>query len=182
MKRNAEILQLPQAPQRSVASLRNWVNSTGSIVRRETVFLYSGDLCFTGGLKDHGIAWIESLVEHTFIYFYRSFMQARMLRHFRYQPSSQAESGRQCSTSPALSYNKQLFLFDGLTLHIITHSCMAALIVLLLLVPVIAIQALSSATMQMVCVALMSSLFTVIMSGPVNARTVEMFGPSATYR
>lgn len=182
MKRNAEILQLPQASQRSVASLLNWVNGTGSIVRRETAFLYSGDLCAVGGCKDHGIAWIESLVERIFIYFHQSFIQVRLLRPFRYQLPRQAESGRQYPTSAAALYSKQIFLFEGLALRVITHLCITALIVLLLLIPMIAMQAISSTTMQMVCVALMSMLFTVIMLGPVNARTAEMFGPSATYR
>lgn len=181
MKRNAEILQLPQASQRSVTSLLNWVDGTGSIVRRETAFLYSGDLCAVGGYKDHGIAWIESLVERIFIYIHLSFIQARLLRPFRYLPR-QAESGRQYSTSAAALYSKQIFLFEGLALRVITHLAITALIVLLLLIPMIVMQAISSPTMQMVCVALMSMLFTVIMSGPFNARTAEMFGPSATYR
>lgn len=174
MKRNTEILQLPQASQQSVASLLNWVNSTGSIVRKETTFLQDRDLCAVGDRKDHGIAWIESLIERTFIYLYRILIFSR-------QPSSQAEAEGQHSTSTTAPYNKQIFLFEGPALHVIAHLCFTTLIVLLLLIPVIAMQAMTSATMQMVCIMLMSICFTVIISGPVNARTTEIFGPSATY-
>lgn len=182
MKRNTEILQLPQAPQQSVASLLNWVNSTGSIVRKETAFLHGRDLCAVGGRQDHGIAWIESLIERIFIYFYRSFIQVRLPRPFQRQLPSQAEAERQYPRLAAESYSRQIFLFEGLTLRVMGHLCITALIVLLFLIPMIAMQAMSSATMQMVCIMLMSILFTVIISGPVNTRTAEIFGPSATYR
>lgn len=182
IKRNTEILQLPQAPKQSVASLLNWVNSTGSIVRKETAFLHSRDLCAVGGQKDHGIAWIESLIERIFIYLYLSFIQVRLLRRFQHQLPSQAEVERQYLTLAAASYSKQIFLFEGFALRVIGHLCITTLIVLLLFIPMIAMQAMSSATMQMVCIILMSILFTVIISGPVNARTAEIFGPSATYR
>ena len=56
VKRNTEILQLPQASQQSIASLLNWVNSTGSVVRKEMTFLHDRDLCAVGDRKDHGIA------------------------------------------------------------------------------------------------------------------------------
>ena len=181
MKRNTEILQLPQASQQGVASLLNWVNENGSIARNETAFLHARDLCAVGGQREHGIAWIESLVERIFIYFYPSFIQLRPLRPFQRPLASQAEAGRQ-PTMLATTYSKQLFLFDGLAPRIIAHLCITTLIVLLLLIPMVAMQAISSATMQMVCIMLMSTLFTVIISGPINARTAEIFGPSATYR
>lgn len=175
MKRNTEILQLPQAPQQSVASLLNWVNSTGSIVRKETAFLHDRDLCAVGGRKDHGIAWIESLLERIFIYFYRSIIFSR-------QPASQVDAERHYPTLAATSYTKQILLFEGLALHVIAHLCFTTLIVLLLLIPMIAMQAMNSTTMQMACIVLMSLFFTTIISSPVNARTTEIFGPSATYR
>lgn len=182
MKRNTEILQLPQAPKQSVASLLNWVNSTGSIVRKETAFLHGRDLCAVGGQKDHGIVWIESLIERIFIYLYPSFIQVRLLRPFQHQLSSQAEVERQYPTLAAASYSKQIFLFEGLSLRVIGHLCITMLIVLLLFIPMIAMQAMSSATMQMICITLMSIVFTAIISGPVNDRTAEIFSPSATYR
>lgn len=175
MKRNTEILQLPQAPQQSVTSLLNWVNSTGSIVHKETAFLHGRDLCAVGGRKEHGIAWIESLIERIFIYIYRSLIFPR-------QPPSQADAERQYPTLAAASYSKQIFLFEGRAVHVIAHLCVTTLIVLLLLIPMVVMQATTSATMQMACIMLMSILFTVIISGPVNARTTEIFGPSATYR
>lgn len=182
MKRNTEILQLPQAPQQSVDSLLNWVNSTGSIVRKETAFLHSRDLCAVGGRQDHGIAWIESLIERIFIYFYQSLIQVRLLKPFQRQLPSQAKAKCQYPTLATASYSKQIFSFEGLALRVAGHLCITALIVLLLLIPMIAMQAISSVTMQMVCIMLMSILFTVIISGPVNPRTAEIFGPSATYR
>ena len=55
MKRNTEILQLPQAPQQSVVSLLNWINSTESIVRKKTTFLHHQDLCAVENQKNHDI-------------------------------------------------------------------------------------------------------------------------------
>lgn len=182
MKRNTEILQLPQAPQQSVASLLNWVNSTGSIVREETAFLHGQDLCAVGGQKDDGIAWIESLVERIFIFFYLSLVRARLLRPFQPQLPSQGDAERRYPTSAAASYSKQIFLFEGLARRVVGHLCITTLVVLLLIIPMIVMQAMSSATMQMVCIMLMSILFTAIISGPVNGRTAEIFGPCATYR
>ena len=174
MKRNTEILQLPQAPQQSVASLLNWINSTGSIVRKKTTFLHDRDLCAVGDRKDHGIAWIESIIERTFIYFYRILIFSR-------QPSNQAEAEGQYPISTTASYNKQIFLFEGPVLHVIAHLCFTTLIVLFMLTLVIVTQAMISATMQTAFIMLMSVCFTVVISGPVNARTAEIFGPSATY-
>lgn len=181
LKRNDEILQLPQAPKQNVNSLLNWVNSTGSIVREETAFLHGRDLCVVGCRKDPGIAWIESLIERIFIHLYPTFIQIRLLGSFQHQLSSQAEVEHQYPTLAAASYSKQIFLFEGPALRVIGHLCITMLIVLLLFIPMITLQAMSSATMQMVCIMLMSILFTVIISGPVNARTAELFGPSATY-
>ena len=110
MKRNTEILQLPQAPQQSVDSLLNWVNSTGSIVRKETAFLHGRDLCAVGGRQDHGIAWIESLIERIFIYFYQSLIQVRLLKPSQSQLPSQAEAERQHPMLAAASYSKQIFV------------------------------------------------------------------------
>lgn len=44
IKRTTEMLQLPYVSKRSVDSLSNWVNGTGSIVRREMALLQSRDL------------------------------------------------------------------------------------------------------------------------------------------
>ena len=173
MKRNTEILQLPQAPQQSVASLLNWVNSTESIVRKKTTFLHDRDLCAVEDRKNHDITWIESLIERTFIYFYRILIFSR-------QPSSQAEAESQYSTSTA-SYSKQIFLFEGPALHVIAHLCFTTFIVLFIFISVIVMQIIISATMQMAFIMLMSVCFTFVISGPVNARTTEIFGLSATY-
>ena len=164
-----------------MVSLLNWINSTGSIVREETAFLHRRDLCAVGGWKDHGIAWIEYLIERIFIYFHQSFIQRRLLERFRHQLLGQAISGRQHSTSAAASYSKQLFLFEGLALRVIARICLTAVVVLLMLIPMLVMQVMTSATMQMLCIMLMSILFTVIISGPFNARTAEIFGPSASY-
>ena len=181
-KRNTEILRLPQAPQQSVASLLNWVNSTGSIVRKETAFLHGRDLCAVGGGQYYGTAWMKSLIERIFIFFYQSFIKLRLRRPFQRQLSSRVEAGSQHPTLATVSYSRQIFLFEGLALRVIGHVCVTALIVLLLLIPMIAMQAISSVTMQMVCIMLMSIFFTVIISGPVSPRTAEIFGPSATYQ
>lgn len=181
MKRNAVILQLPQAPQQSMASLLNWVNSTGSIVREETAFLHGKDLCAVGGWKDHGVAWIESLIEQILVYVHQSIIRMRLL-DFQHQLPSHPEAGQNNLSSATATHSKHLFLFEGFAMRLMTHLCITLLIVLLLLIPMIAMQAISSATIQMVCIMLMSVLFTIVMSGPIHARTAEIFGPSATYR
>ena len=172
LKRNAEILQLPCAPERSVASLLNWVNATGSITRRETDFLHSRDLCAVGGGRLDSVMWMESLIESSFIHFYQSFMRNDLLKHFKCR-----------SLKSATKSEKRIFLFEGQALGIVTHLCITALIVLLLLIPILVMQATSSSfTLQMVCITLMSILFIITMSGPAKARTAEIFGASATYR
>ena len=68
LKRHIEVLHLPDAPQRSVMSLLNWINGKGNIVCRETDFLQTQDLCAVGGGDHQGIAWMISLVERVFIH------------------------------------------------------------------------------------------------------------------
>jgi hypothetical protein len=154
LKRSSEILQLPSASSRSVTSLQNWTNSTGSISRRETAFLNDekADLCAVAGDQRNGIAQVESLLESAFV---------------------------MCQRSPLRE--PRLYLFEGRTLRIITHCCVTILIVLLLLVPILVLRNTSNVALQMVCIGMMAILFTVIMSGPMKARTAEIFGASATY-
>ncbi|MCJ1334640.1 hypothetical protein MMC10_011352, partial [Thelotrema lepadinum] len=172
VKRNVEMLQLPHPPKRSVDSLLNWVNATGSITRKETAFLHSRDLCAVGGREQNGIMWMESLVERIFIYFHQSFIQERFFRLFQCQPPA----------STATQNSKRFFLLEDLTQCIITHVCITTLIVLLMQIPMVAIPAASSSgTLQMICITLMSTLFTFIMSGPMKIRTAEIFSASTTY-
>jgi len=162
------MLQLPYASHRSVASLLNWINGTGSIVRKEAAFLQSRDLCAIGADELQGIAWMESLVERIFIYFHQVSIQAYLPGPFR----------RQSSTSALALREQRVFLFEGHALRVISVT---ALIVLLLLIPMFVMQATSSATLQMVCITLMSILFTIVMSSPMNVPTAEIFGASVTY-
>ena len=169
VKRNIEILSLLQAPQRSVASLLNWVNSTCSIVRSETAFLHSKGLYALGGPKDCGIAWVEDIVERISITLYKIFIQEHLPRLVQRQSSGEIEIGSEHSMLAAELYSEQLFLFEGTTLRLIVYLCLVTLIVVLLLVPVFVMQAMSSAMMHMICITLMSILFTMVMLGPIKA-------------
>jgi hypothetical protein len=163
------MLQLPNASPRSVASLSNWVNATGSIVRKETAFLQNRDLCAVGAEERYGIAWMESLIGRIFIYFQQVSTQAYLPKLFPRRSSASAVGTR----------GSRVFVFDGHTLHVISIT---TLILLLMLIPVFVMQATSSAALRLVCVMLMSILFTGVMSSPMNAPPAEIFGASATYK
>ena len=180
MKRNVEILELPDAHQRSIASLQNWVNNTGSVVRPETAFLYSTDLFAIGRPADHGILWIKIFIESVYFYFRRMIVHTRCFGLYRHQPLHQATRKHGEPSSAEHLFYEQLYLFQGHTMCIITHLCLMALIVLLLMIPMVFMQAIQSTALQMICVTLMSGLFTAIMTGPIEARTVELFGPLVT--
>ena len=113
---------------------------------------------------------VESLVESIFICFRQIFIMKSLLKTFQHRsPMLVAQS------------EKRLFLFEGQALCTVTHLCITILIVLLLLVPMVIMQATrNNFTLQMICITLMSILFTVLMSGPMKARTAEIFGASAT--
>lgn len=114
IKRTTEMLQLPYVSKRSVDSLSNWVNGTGSIVRREMALLQSRDLCVVGADEHHGIAWMESLVERIFIYFHQVSIRAYLPKAFR----------RQSSASGAAQCGKMVFLFEGHALLVISVTAL----------------------------------------------------------
>lgn len=51
-----------------MSSLRQWVNSTGSIYRKESDYLESADICAIGISESNGINLLKSIVEKGLIY------------------------------------------------------------------------------------------------------------------
>ena len=81
IKRNFQILALPSATKRDLASLRNWVEATGSIARDETTFLQEKDILTTSNSGNDAFAVIEPKVEGTFIGIHELLSRVNILCH-----------------------------------------------------------------------------------------------------
>src|ERR1700761_2423477 len=79
-----------------------------------------------------------------------------------------------------VSRNKHVFIFTGSRLRVLTRLLISWLMVSLLVLPVVMVHAVNSVTLQIVCVALSSTIFVLILSGVMNARVVDVFvaGPT----
>ena len=81
IRRNSQILALPSASKRDLSSLRNWVETTGSIARDETAFLEEKDVLTTGSSGNDAFAVIEPKVEGIFIGIYELLSKVNILSH-----------------------------------------------------------------------------------------------------
>lgn len=75
----------------------------------------------------------------------------------------------------------QIFVFSENMLRVLTSSPITALVLALLLIPPIVIPAVDSTSSQMFCILVSIVLFTITLSGPVNAKPAEVFSAGATY-
>ncbi|KAI0529879.1 hypothetical protein GGR58DRAFT_281222 [Xylaria digitata] len=155
LERNVRILQLPKASERNISNLRNWVTGTGNIYRTDTKFLYEADLCAVGSHENYGMLWLESWAE---------IIAIKALR---------------CFGKTSRSMN--IFIFPGSILRAATCCLITTLLLLLLLGPVLAIPAVNITVFQMLCISIASILFTMMLSGPMNAKPAEIFSAGATY-
>jgi hypothetical protein len=79
-----------------------------------------------------------------------------------------------------MSRNKDVFIFTGYGLRMFTRLVTGWLMVFLLVLPVVMVHAISSATMQILCIGVSSGLFVLILSGVMNAKAVDIFVAAPT--
>jgi hypothetical protein len=70
IERSYRVFALPDAPERDIGSIQNWIEGTGCIARDESAFLEKeNDLFNLASPRDYAIANLEPVIETIVMYF-----------------------------------------------------------------------------------------------------------------
>lgn len=183
MEHNHRILCLPEATDRDLDSLRNWIKGAGSISRHETAYLdrFADHLNVTGS-ADQAITRIEALVEDLAIW---ASYKLRKVSQDGHNASCVARMTRsQCCpclfrrrNSP-VTRDENIFIL-GPRLRILSRMMTTWVAGIVLMVPVIALYNISSPKGRLVAIVLTAAVFLSVVSVLTRARTLEIIAAGA---
>ncbi|KAK3343400.1 hypothetical protein B0T25DRAFT_554244 [Lasiosphaeria hispida] len=161
LERNHRVLKYEAAQRWNLASLQNWTEATGSVARAELAYLDKADdlLCLATQTDDI-LVCLELLLERAVIWVAELFgMEVRC----------------------GVSRDPNVYIFSGTAISRTAHALVAWLVILLLLIPVIAINALESTLLRLILIVLAAAMAVMLFAVLTRARTWEMFLAGATY-
>ncbi|KAI8711118.1 hypothetical protein NCS52_01487200 [Fusarium sp. LHS14.1] len=159
--RAARAFSLQPADEKDIASLQNWVAATGCLAADETAYLSCFDeLISLAPVADSAIQQLESWVEES------------LTRHW-----PEFRNGR----SHNRSRRDKVYLFKGRLIQRTAKAVLFSIITLLLLMPVIACNLISTASVRIMIVIVFTIAYLVILSWLTKSRTIELILAGATY-
>ncbi|KAK0716306.1 hypothetical protein B0H67DRAFT_582828 [Lasiosphaeris hirsuta] len=161
LERNHRVLKYETPQHSNLASLQNWTEATGSLARAELAYLGNADdlLCLATQ-TDNILVHLELLLERAIIWAAGLF-------------------GKDISCRASRDPN--VYIFTGTAISRTAHALVAWAVILLLLSPVIALNALESALLRLILIILAAAMAVVLFAVLTRARTWEMFVAGATY-
>lgn len=157
--RSRRMLGYAAADTREVQSLLNWNDGTACIPRAEAAYLeQTRDLCSVAASASSAETQVEAWVENLLIWLW---------------------GGRFCTRN--VSQDEQVKIVPKPSLQRAARILMAAVLILLLSVPVILCNAVESASSRIAVVLFATIVFIVTLSSLTRANAVEMFGAGAAY-
>ena len=183
-----------QAPKRGdVKSLKNWIENSSSLATDESAYLSKPDLLCAGAASDDPLVQVELLLEKVVIFCYGLFKGVRRLNSpdclflvFRSHPLPAHHISLLELTyllqrpQIDLSRDPNVFIFSSSLLKRITRGFIAWVVVLTLLVPVIAINAVERVAIRMGIIVVASAVVIMMLALITKIKTWEMFLGGAT--
>ncbi|KAL2065987.1 hypothetical protein VTL71DRAFT_2058 [Oculimacula yallundae] len=160
--RCCKVAVLPTASNDTISSLKNWLDGHGGVAREETRWLdFETDIFTTVSCDDGAISILRPWIERIAVNVYR---------RFRKRPRTE------------VSRDEHVFVFSETSLRLVTRAVIALILVVLLPIPIVVLQAITSPGPRVVCTALALVTLLLTISCLTNAKTAEMFIAGATYR
>ncbi|CZR56216.1 uncharacterized protein PAC_06104 [Phialocephala subalpina] len=150
--------QVPK--RRDVKNLTNWIENSANLATDETAYLSKSDLLSVGTPSDEPLAQVELFLEKVIMFCYRIFKKRPKID---------------------LSRDPNVFIFSSPLLKRITRSLIAWIVVLILLIPVIIINAVSKVAIRMGVIVVASAVVIMTLALMTKVKTWEMFLGGATY-
>ncbi|KAF2495500.1 hypothetical protein BU16DRAFT_561784 [Lophium mytilinum] len=169
--RNERVLGLERPNRRDIANLENWIDSTGCLARQETAYLGKGeDLATLASPADRALNAFEGPIEGFLIWIATKFNKVWLPLE-----SENASPRLQVSRDP------NVHIFSSALVARLGRFLVASLLVLLLLIPVIIVNAIDSVALRLLVIAISSTIFIIVLSMLTKARTGEIFVAGATF-
>jgi hypothetical protein len=169
MKDYHHAMRLPSASPRDIASIKNWLDGTGSIARAETDFLeHQHDMVNLTGALDSAVNYIEILVEK---------LPKRLAAHVRkvkYLPEV-LKPGRS-----DLTQDPHIF-FAGPLLRSFSRAVTSWVAAAILLAPVVVLFCIQDALWRLITITVAILFFLTALSTWTKARTIEVVTAGARY-
>ncbi|KAK4222723.1 hypothetical protein QBC38DRAFT_489203 [Podospora fimiseda] len=157
-ERTYRILGLPAAHKRDITSIRNWVEGTASVSKVETNYLsHQDELACLAPSGDSALHQLECWIEDKF----RSY--------FRKSPYHNV------STDP------NVFIYNGSWIRRITKGILLILITILLILPVVVCNLVSTLSLRILIVMACTISYLVILLALTKSKTMELVVAGATY-
>lgn len=163
----------------NIASLRNWIESRGSLASDEVAYLDSGnDLLCVATHADSFLERLELLVEKLAIWSseYIGKVSPRLVHEMG---SSLTRGGPQRAKSN-VSRSPDVYIFSGTALKRLAQALAAWGVVLLLLLPVIILSVLQSMSLRLVLVVLAAAMAIMLFAMMSHTSTRDLFLAGAT--
>ncbi|KAF5021906.1 hypothetical protein F66182_6054 [Fusarium sp. NRRL 66182] len=160
LERTASTFNLQQADQKDIASLQNWVASTGSLAREETEYLlHKHELISLAPATDSAVKQLEAWVE------------AKLTKYWH---------GFRTNRSNNRSKRENVYIFKGRLIQRTAKALLFSIIAILLLMPVIACNLVSNTSVRIVVVIVFTIVYLLILSCLTKSRTMELILAGAT--
>ncbi|KAI4194486.1 MAG: hypothetical protein LQ350_007737 [Teloschistes chrysophthalmus] len=165
LEHNHSIFASEVPRKREVENVRNWLDNKASVARDETAYLFkTQDLMTVQSSRDETLSRLTPLTER-FVS-----VLCRLLK----KASHPFESTVNFSQDPNLT------LLSESVLQRLTRAIIASAVVVLLLAPIVIINALTVLALRMMVIVVSSMLLITALSTLTNAKTVEVFLSGAT--
>ena len=182
---NRRILAFDDPRKTDTTNLQNWVENTSSLAQDETAYLLQPkDLMTILSPQDAASARLTPLLEGVMRTLYRLFRKVSgpqitlVSRH-----PLQLTIGRLLlliQPQSDVSRDPNISLFSTSILQRLTRAIIASIVVILLLVPIVILNALASIALRMAVIVIASAFLIIAVSSFTNAKTVEVFVSGAT--
>ncbi|KAL8910585.1 MAG: hypothetical protein Q9171_004124 [Xanthocarpia ochracea] len=160
LEQSQSIFAYESPRRRDLENLQNWVNNKASVARDETAYLSKPqDLMTMLSPRDDALARLTPLTERLVSGLYTLCKKPRS----------------------TVTRDPNLTLLSESRLQRLTRAMVASAVVVLLLVPIIIINALASVSLRMMVIVVASAILITALSTSTNAKTVEVFMSGATY-
>ena len=184
LDRNRRILAFDDPRKRDTTNLRNWVENTSSLARDETAYLLQPkDLLTILSPQDHALSRLSPLLEGL-IRTFRSVLSKVSSLHATQQKRSSTtqslKSPRPLQPQSNVSRDPHISIFSDSLVQKLARSLIASLVVVVLLVPIIVLNALASIALRLAVIVIASAGLVTTLSCLTNAKTVEVFVSGAT--
>lgn len=162
LQRTHWTMTMPGSVPRHVDSTENWLKMNGCIARREAQYLSAEpyDLLNVGSRKDKGMAKVGSIVERIAVFFSRCWR-----------------------TIVTKSYDEQygMVVLPNPIIRATARTLTAIIAIILLLAPIVALNAVQETLLRFVIIFVAASLFVTTITVASNATMAEIFAAGAAY-